>query len=196
MADSMTWSDEDGNLRSGTYDEYLAYIESLNNTNSSSSDKVIEDFLKLNFPSVVFTSNAKLSSVTIKKGQIIFVKDTKKIYVDIDNSTRLDLIGNAITTAKSETKSEMVIGPVSFSISTSSWSSVSNSGYSYRASISNSKISSSDSADVRFALASIATCQTAQVAPACETYSGGIYLYSKTIPAATITGVYIVQKPV
>ena len=89
---------------------------------------------------------------------------------------------------------ELASGPLSFSIATSSWSSVSTNGYSYRASITNPAIKTADSADVRFALASIATCQTAQVAPACETYNGGIYIYAKTKPAATVSGVYLIQK--
>lgn len=107
---------------------------------------------------------------------------SNQTYHLIYNGTQYEIVGDVNT------------GPISFSIATSAWSSVSTSGYSYRASITNATIKSTDSPDVRFALASIATCQTAQVAPACESYNGGIYIYAKTKPAATVSGVYLIEK--
>lgn len=106
-----------------------------------------------------------------------------KTYHFVYNGSQYELVCDQLTSA-----------PISFSISTSTWSSVSQNGYSFRASITNAAITANDSADVRFDLASIAACQTAQVAPACITYSGGIYIYAKTKPTSTVSGVYLIEK--
>ena len=46
------------------------------------------------FPKFTFTVSSKLDSVPIKDGQIIFVKDSKLLYVDMD-TTRIDIVSNA-----------------------------------------------------------------------------------------------------
>ena len=138
--------------------------------------------------------NNSFSGISVANGVITMTRN--------DGTTATATINTATTSANglmsSTDKTKLnLTTPKSFSLATSAWSAVtasSNGGYSYRASIADSSVKSTDSADVRFDLSIIAVCLTAQVSPSVKTANGYIYLYSKTKPASTVTGVYLIQR--
>ncbi len=135
-----------------------------------------------------------IKNISISGGILTLTKhDGTTSTVTINNATQTV---NGLMSAADKKKSDL-FKPVSFTIYTSSWSSItasSNGGYSYMASISDANITSSDSVEVDFDLSCIAVCLTAQVSPATNSYNGGVYVYAKTQPTATLSGVYLIRK--
>jgi len=76
-------------------------------------------------------------------------------------------------------------------VSASSWSSNSTySGYGYRCAIAISGVTASDVAEVVF---SLVDATSGNYAPVCETYAGGVYVYSKVNTAITIPTIVVTK---
>lgn len=72
------------------------------------------------------------------------------------------------------------------SIPTTAWASDSSSGY-FRATYSDSNITSSMVVNASFAISSLAVAQAAGVLPITESINGGFYIYASTKPTAALT---------
>lgn len=80
------------------------------------------------------------------------------------------------------------------SILTSAWvADTTYSGYSYRATIADTSVTTSKDVDVAFDMASVGIAQTASVGGATVMYNGGFYLYAQSVPSATLTGTYTIK---
>lgn len=135
-----------------------------------------------------------IKNLSVSDGIITMTKhDGTTSTVTINNASQT---ANGLMSAADKKKSDL-FKPISFTVATSGWSAVtasSNGGYGFRAAITNSNITASDSVEVDFNLSCIAVCLTAQVSPSTSSYAGGVYIYAKTKPTATLTGVYLIRK--
>lgn len=83
--------------------------------------------------------------------------------------------------------------PTAFSVTVSTWSASSDIEFPFKADITVSGITATDSVDVRFNKASIKLASTAGVITG-ETTAGKITLLAEKKPEATLSGVYIITK--
>ncbi len=113
----------------------------------------------------------------------------------IQNASAAAEKADAAQSAANEAKASAP-APKSFSIAVNSWTTLSTAKgeYKYSAAITATGITTSDSADVRFDIDSVAACIAAEVAPAAETAANKITVYAKTKPTSAVSGVYTIQK--
>lgn len=83
-----------------------------------------------------------------------------------------------------------------FTLTADSWSDSGRTDYPYKAVISDSTVTSTDTAEVIIGLDYLSTAQNAKIASAGVTFDGGIELYAKTVPTGDIRAAYYLVKGV
>jgi len=81
-----------------------------------------------------------------------------------------------------------------FTLTADSWSDSGRTDYPYKAVISDSTVTSTDTAEVIIGLDYLSTAQNAKMASAGVTFDGGIELYAKTVPTGDIRAAYYIVK--
>ena len=193
----LTYKDEAGNLHLLYPVTKAELVDGLDEVLEGKVDKVTGKGLSTN--DYTTTEKNKLAGIAAGANNYILPVGGSAIGgvknggdVNINSSGNMTVNDGAITPSKLATSAK----PLNFTsktVSTSAWSSNSTySDYAYRASVTCSGVTANHFPEVVF---SPADATSGNFAPVAQSYSGGVYIYAKSKPTATVTIPNIVCFP-